>query len=55
MLEVENSSPVVRFVFNESAGCAGRYSRKVIVEIHGDIETTRGEAVSFRYLNSKCR
>jgi len=55
MLEVENSGPVVRFVFDESAGCAGRYSRKVVVEIHGDIETDRGKGVSFMHFNGKCR
>jgi len=46
MLEVKNSSPVVRFVFDESAGRTGRYSRKVVVEIHGDIETDKSEIVS---------
>jgi len=46
MLEVENSSPIVRFIFDESAGRTGRYSRKVVVEIHGDIETDKSEIVS---------
>ena len=38
MLEIHDSSPVVRFVLLELAGCASSHLRKIVVSIHGQIE-----------------
>ena len=40
MLEEQDGRPIVRQVFLESTGRAGRQTRKVVVEVHRDVESS---------------
>lgn len=46
MFEIENSCPVVGEILLESTGCASREACKVIIWVHGDIES---ESLSYQF------
>jgi len=39
MLEVHDGGPIIGFVFLESACRTGRHCRKIVVRVHGDVES----------------
>jgi len=38
VLKVQHGGPVIRFIFNESAGRAGRYTWEIVFRVHRDVE-----------------
>jgi len=39
MLEVHDGGPIIGFVFLESACRTGRHCRKIVIGVHGDVES----------------